>query len=78
MSRRGFRAYETGVYTQGAAALLAARERAGAEPFDEAVRDHIAAHAHRVVTPTDVARSFADLPEVTDELTRAGALPPSG
>jgi hypothetical protein len=31
-----------------------------------------------VVTPADVARSFADLPEVTDELTRAGALPPPG
>jgi hypothetical protein len=75
---RGFGPYNVGVYTQGAAALLAARERAGAERFDEAVRASVAAHAHRVVTPADVARSFADLPEVTDELTRAGALPPPG
>jgi hypothetical protein len=75
---RGFGPYNVGVYTQGAAALLAARERVGAERFDEAVRAYIATHAHRVVTPADVARSFADLPEVIDELTRAGALPPPG
>jgi hypothetical protein len=75
---RGFGAYNVGVYTQGAAALVAAREQAGEERFDEAVRDYIAANAHRVVTPDDVARGFADLPAVTDQLTRAGALRPPG
>ncbi|PVZ13152.1 M1 family aminopeptidase [Actinomycetospora cinnamomea] len=75
---RGFGAYNVGVYTQGAAVLLAARERAGAERFDEAVRDYLATHAHGVAAPADVSRAFADLPEVTDALTRAGALPPPG
>ena len=75
---RGFGPYNVGVYTQGAAALVAAREQAGEERFDEAVRAYVAANAHRVVTPGDVARGFADLPAVTDQLTRAGALRPPG
>ena len=57
---RGFGPYNVGVYTQGAAALVAAREQAGEERFDEAVRAYVAANAHRVVTPGDVARGFAD------------------
>jgi hypothetical protein len=74
---RGFGAYNTGVYEQGAAVLLAARERAGADRFDDALRTYLAANAHRVATPEDVARAFADLPAVTDALARAGALPPT-
>ena len=75
---RGFGPYNVGVYTQGAAALVAAREQAGEERFDEAVRAYVAANAHRVVTSGDVARGFAELPAVTDQLTRAGALRPPG
>ncbi|MDD7969115.1 M1 family aminopeptidase [Actinomycetospora lemnae] len=76
-AERGFGPYNTGVYVQGAAVLLAARERAGAEAFDDALRAYVADNAHRVATPDDVARAFADLPAVTDLLTRAGALPPT-
>ena len=42
------------------------------------MRAYVAANAHRVVTPGDVARGFAELPAVTDQLTRAGALRPPG
>ncbi|MFC5137795.1 M1 family aminopeptidase [Actinomycetospora rhizophila] len=77
-AERGFGPYNTGVYVQGAAVLLAARERAGADRFDDALRAYVAANAHGVATPDDVARAFADLPAVTDALTRAGALPPTG
>ncbi|MEJ2861260.1 M1 family aminopeptidase [Actinomycetospora flava] len=76
-AERGFGPYNTGVYTQGAAVLLAARERAGADAFDDALRAYLAANAHGVATPDDVARAFAGLPAVTDALTRAGALPPT-
>ncbi|MDD7941771.1 M1 family aminopeptidase [Actinomycetospora lutea] len=75
-AERGFGPYNTGVYEQGAAVLLAAREPAGGEGFDEALRAYLAANAHRVATPDDVARAVAHLPAVTDALTRAGALPP--
>ncbi|GAA4873066.1 M1 family aminopeptidase [Actinomycetospora straminea] len=76
-AERGFGPYNTGVYVQGAAVLLAARERAGAAAFDDALRAYVADHAQRVATPDDVARAFAGLPAVTDALTRAGALPPT-
>ncbi|PVZ07653.1 M1 family metallopeptidase [Actinomycetospora cinnamomea] len=72
---RSFGAYYRGVYQQGAAALLAAREDAGPERFDAAVRDYLAANAHQVVSPAEVAAAFRDLPEVTDRLRDAGALP---
>jgi aminopeptidase N len=77
-SGRGPQAYYTGVYVQGAATLLAARERIGAGPFDAAVRAYIAGNAHRVATPADVAHAFAGLPAATDLLSRAGAFPPHG
>lgn len=70
-----FDRYETGVYVQGAATLLEARRRVGAPVFDDAVRRYVAANAHRVVGPADVAAAFRDLPAVTDLLIRRGALP---
>ncbi|GAA4904307.1 peptidase M1-like protein [Actinomycetospora succinea] len=76
-AERGFGPYNTGVYVQGASVLLAAREQAGHDRFDEALRAYVADTAHRVATPADVARAFAGLPAVTDALTRAGALPPT-
>jgi hypothetical protein len=72
---RSFGAYYRGVYRQGAAALLAAREYAGPERFDAAVRDYLAANAHEVVSPAEVEAAFRDVPEVTDRLRDAGALP---
>jgi hypothetical protein len=63
------------VYDAGAAALLAGRDRVGAARFDPALRRYVAACAHRVATPSDVATAFVDLPPVTDLLVRAGALP---
>ncbi|HSK59095.1 MAG TPA: M1 family aminopeptidase, partial [Actinomycetospora sp.] len=72
---RSFGAYYRGVYQQGAAALLAARKDVGPERFDAAVRDYLAANAHRVASPSEVAAAFRDLPEVTDRLRDAGALP---
>ena len=71
--RGGFSRYVTGVYDQGAAALLEGRRRAGEERFDAAMRAYVAANAHRVAAPADVERAFADLPEVLDVLREHGA-----
>ncbi|GLZ48960.1 metallopeptidase [Actinomycetospora sp. NBRC 106375] len=77
-SDRGAEAYYSGVYVQGAAALLAARQRVGAGPFDAAIRAYVAENAHRVATPADLAHALRGLPPATDVLTRAGALTPPG
>jgi hypothetical protein len=71
----GYARYTEGVYNQGAAVLLEARRRVGADRFDPALRDYIVANAHRVATPNDFARAFADQPQVLDLLRQAGALP---
>ena len=70
----GFGRYEQGVYSQGAALLLEARDRVGADRFDRALRGYIAANAHRVAQPADVEAAFAELPEVVELLGRHGAL----
>jgi hypothetical protein len=62
------------VYGKGGAALLAAREAAGAEPFDAALRCYVDANAWTIATPDDVAAALADLPAALDVLTEAGAL----
>ena len=69
----GFSAYSVGVYDQGAAALLAGRDRAGAQRFDPALRAYLAANAHRVVRPPAVEAAFRDLPQVLDVLRERGA-----
>ncbi len=71
----GFDRYTEGVYNQGAAVLLQARDQVGADRFDTALRAYIAANAHRVATPADVTRAFAETPQVLELLSRAGALP---
>jgi hypothetical protein len=72
----GSKRYTEGVYNQGAAVLLEARKQVGADDFDAALRTYITANAHRVATPADFARAFANLPPVLALLTRAGAIQP--
>ncbi|KAE8765816.1 M1 family aminopeptidase [Georgenia thermotolerans] len=68
-------AYVRAVYVEGADALLRARRRAGAEPFDAALRVYLRDNGHRVAAPDDLARAFGHLPTVLEELRAAGALP---
>jgi aminopeptidase N len=70
------RSYVTAVYGKGAAMLLTAREAAGAEDFDAALRCYVDAQAWTTATPADVARALADLPAALDVLVAAGALDP--
>jgi hypothetical protein len=76
-SNGGFKRYTEGVYNQGAATLLEARRRVGDAKFDTALRTYIAANAHHVATPANVAQAFADLPAVLGLLRETGALPDS-
>ncbi|MFW3170044.1 peptidase M1 [Geodermatophilus sp. CPCC 206100] len=67
-------AYFARVYGKGGAALRAAREAAGADAFDAALRCYVDANAWTIATPEDVARALADLPAALDVLLDAGAL----
>lgn len=69
----GFDEYVHTVYYHGAALLLEARDRAGADPFDEALRNYLAANAHAVASPDDFVAAFRDLPEAYAVLTESGA-----
>ena len=60
------------VYDKGGAALLAAREAAGAEAFDAAIRCYVDASAWSIATPDDLGRALADLPEALAVLNTAG------
>jgi hypothetical protein len=71
----GFGRYVRGVYDQGAAVLLEARRRAGANRFDDALRAYLATNAHQVIDPAEVETAFRDLPEVLALLREYGALP---
>jgi hypothetical protein len=62
------------VYGKGGAALLAAREAAGAEAFDAALRCYVQVNAWTIATPDDLAAALADLPAALDVLVAAGAL----
>ncbi|WP_448617456.1 peptidase M1 [Geodermatophilus sp. URMC 65] len=66
--------YVRRVYGKGGAALVIAREAAGAEAFDAALRCYVDANAWTIATPDDVARALQDLPAALDVLTEAGAL----
>jgi hypothetical protein len=70
----GSRTYFEVVYGKGGAALLAAREAAGPEAFDAAIRCYADATAWTIATPDDVAMALADLPEAVAVLVRAQAL----
>jgi len=67
-------AYYERVYTAGGAALVEARERVGAERFDEALNGYVRENAHTIATPADFVDAFADLPEVLSVLREVGAL----
>ncbi|MDT0274910.1 M1 family aminopeptidase [Blastococcus goldschmidtiae] len=66
--------YVAYVYGKGGATLMAAREAAGADGFDAAVRCYVDATAWAIATPDDVADALADLPEALEVLGEAGAL----
>jgi hypothetical protein len=70
------RRYVTAVYGKGDAALLTARQRAGAEAFDAALRCYVDARAWTIATPADVGTALADLPAALAVLQQAGALDP--
>ncbi|RBY93096.1 M1 family aminopeptidase [Blastococcus sp. TF02A-30] len=72
----GQRDYVDRVYGKGGAALLRAREVAGADAFDAAVRCYVDATAWGIATPDDVADALDGLPAAADVLVGAGALPP--
>ena len=61
-------------YGKGAAALLAAREAAGPDAFDAAMRCYVNANAWTIATPADVAVALADLPAAVAVLGEAGAI----
>jgi hypothetical protein len=66
--------YFATVYGKGGAALLAARDAAGADAFDHAMRCYIDANAWTIATPADVAAAFSRLPAAVGVLLDAGAL----
>jgi Peptidase family M1 domain len=66
--------YFSVVYGKGGAALLAARDAAGADAFDAALRCYVDANAWTIATPSDVAAALADLRPALDVLLQAGAL----
>jgi aminopeptidase N len=68
------RRYVEAVYAKGAAALLTARDRAGAGAFDAALRCLVDATAWTTATPADVATALAGLPAALAVLQDAGAL----
>jgi hypothetical protein len=68
------RQYVTAVYGKGAAMLVTARQQAGAEAFDAALRCYVDAQAWSIATPADVAAALADLPAALAVLQQAGAL----
>ena len=69
------RQYGAFVYGKGGAALMAARDAAGATAFDAAIRCYVDAAAWTIATPEDVTDALADLPEAREVLEEAGALP---
>ncbi|HEV7871133.1 MAG TPA: peptidase M1 [Modestobacter sp.] len=70
------RRYVTAVYGKGAAMLLTARQQAGDEAFDAALRCYVDAQAWAIATPADIGTALADLPAALTVLQQAGALDP--
>jgi aminopeptidase N len=66
--------YFTLVYDKGGAALLAARDSAGPDAFDAAIRCYVNANAWSTATPHDLAAALASLPAALTPLMQAGAL----
>jgi len=61
------------VYGKGGVALIAARDAAGPEAFDEALRCYINALAWQIAVPDDVRAALQELPEALAILDDAGA-----
>jgi len=61
------------VYGKGRAALAAARDAAGVDAFDTALRCYINAQAWQIAVPDDIAAALAELPEASEILDDAGA-----
>ncbi|MCW2677436.1 MAG: hypothetical protein JWR70_2476 [Modestobacter sp.] len=76
--RRPSTTYYDTVYNVGAAALIQARKRAGADAFDAALREYLRRNAYSVATPQAVTAAFADLPAALAVLRQVGALPSVG
>jgi aminopeptidase N len=76
--RRPNTTYYDTVYNLGAAALVQARSRAGADAFDAAVREYLRRNAYSVATPRDATAALADMPEALAVLREVGALPSGG
>jgi len=70
----GDRNYFAVVYGKGAAALLTARDAAGAAAFDAAIRCYVDANAWRIATPADLGAVLNHLAPAVAVLTRAHAL----
>lgn len=68
-------AYYYTTYDKGAAALQAARQAAGPQRWDAALRCYVAKNAWRIVTPSDLRAAIANLPAAVELLREAGALP---
>lgn len=67
-------AYGTVVYGKGAAALLTARDAAGAAAFDDALRCYVRKNAFGVAGPDDLRDALQGLPKAIDVLVDAGAI----
>jgi hypothetical protein len=68
------RGYFGRVYRKGGAALLAARETAGAEAFDAALRCYVDANAWTIATPTTSRGRWPTCPRRSTSSPSAGAL----
>ena len=68
------RSYFRLVYDKGGAALLAARDAAGPDAFDAAIRCYVDANAWSIATPADLGAALSRLPAALAPLVRAGAL----
>jgi hypothetical protein len=66
--------YVSLVYGKGAAALLTARQAAGPEAFDAAIRCYVNANAWSIATPEDVYAALAGVPAALPPLIEAQAL----
>lgn len=66
--------YYLTTYNKGSAALEAARDAAGAQKWDAALKCYVAKNAWRIVDPDDLRTAIAGLPEAIAVLKKAGAL----
>jgi hypothetical protein len=61
-------------YNKGSAALRKAREAAGPDKWDAAIRCYVAKNAWRIVVPSDLEAAIKRFPDAVSVLQQAGAL----